>query len=256
MKVVHYIMATALLLPCPGAQAQAKPEKRRSIYLQINGPEESSARLRSAFAEEVAKNHMFVAEDPKKAGSHVNVTITDEHKVDQALYAELLKATLVPGDKTISFCQRVSDGAGSTVTTSYKLRPDEGLPSCSTVWIEGESGPETPAEMLKKKILEAGFQIAASEKDADFSLRDIRLVKVALQGTAIEAKVRSELKVADGTMTTLSGNFKGYVAVPEPISTEAEGCRNSIRQISDPALSSYGQVVSLDVALIAGHLKK
>jgi hypothetical protein len=153
MRAVYYIMTAALLLACSGAQAQARPEKRRSIYLQINGSDESTARLRNAFAEEAARNHLFVAEDPQKAGSRVNVTITDEHKVDKVLYAELLNATLVPGDKTISFCQRVSDGAGSIVTTSYKLRPAEGLPSHSTVWIEGESGSEAPAEMLKKKVL-------------------------------------------------------------------------------------------------------
>jgi len=254
-----YTLAASLLLAFSGAHAQVKPEKRKSIYLQINGPQESAARLRSVFAEEAARNHLFIADEPQKAASQVNITITDEHNTDHPLYAELLNASLVLAEgkpSNVAFCQGVTDGAGLTVTSSYTLPPEEALPAHSTVWIEGESGPQAPAEMLKKKIREAGIQIAASSGAADLTLKEVRLIRVPIPGRAMEAKMQSVLKGADGSISTLSMNVKGYLPVAEPISAEAEVCRSTIRHVSEPALSAYGQLASLDVALIAGRIKK
>ena len=244
-----------------GAQAgNIKPEKRRSIYLTIKGPEGPAAKMRALFEEEALNKELFIAEDPHQAGSKVKISISDEHKVEKPLYAELLAATLVPRDgqaSTVSFCKQVTDGAGySTITTSYWTPTKESVPVHSTMWIENGKGPRLLAELIRKKISEAGFQMATAAPEADFTLRDIQLVKVSLQITAIEVKVQSELNIADGFTASLSSVVKNYLPVTGPISSEAEGCRKTIEHIGDSPPAGYGQVASLDVSLIAGHLKK
>src|SRR5215831_14995588 len=121
-------------------RATTKSAKRRSIYLTIKGPEESAARLRTVFEKTALDKDLLIAEDSHQAGSRVNITISDEHKVERPLYAELLSATLVPREgqaSTVSFCKQVTDGSGySTVTTSYWAPTKESLPSHSSMWIE------------------------------------------------------------------------------------------------------------------------
>ena len=242
------------------AAPRTKPEKRRTIYLTIKGPEESAAKLRASFTDAALSNDLFIAEDPHRAGSKIDITIADERKVDWPLYAELLTATLVPrqGDSsTISFCKQVSDGAGyTTVTTSYWMPNEKSVPAHSAIWVEAEGASRSLAEILKKRVGEAGFQIAASAKDADLTLKDIRLSKVPLQGMAVEAKVQSVLNMADGSMTTLSTNIKSYLSIAEPISPEAEGCRSTVHHVIDLPPPSYSDVAAIDMALIMARIRK
>jgi hypothetical protein len=216
--------------------------------------------MRALFEEEALNKELFIAADPHQAGSKVKISISEERKVEKPLYAELLAATLVPREgqsSTVSFCKQVTDGAGySTITTSYWTPTKESVPGHSTMWIENGNSPRLLAELIRKKIGEAGFQMAAAAPEADFTLRDIRLVKVPLQIAAMEVKVQSELNIADGSTASLSSAVKNYLPVTGPISSDAEGCRKTIEHIGDSPPAGYGQVASLDVSLIAGHLKK
>jgi hypothetical protein len=142
------------------------------------------------------------------------------------------------------------------MTTSYWAPTKESVPLHSTIWIEKDTGPRELAQLIRKKISDAGFQMAVSASEADFMLKDIHLIKAPLQGTAMEAKVQSVLNLADGSMTTLSSNVKSYLSIVEPVTDEAESCRSTIHHISVGPPMGYGEVASLDVAMIAGHIKK
>jgi hypothetical protein len=263
MRRAYFVPATILLFIAAAVDgvtqaANIKPEKRRSIYLTVKGPEGAAAKIRTLFEEEALKKELFIAEDPHQAGSKVKISISDEHKIEMQLYAELLAATLVPRDgqsSTITFCKQVTDGAGfSTTTMSYWAPTKES--AHSTIWIDNHTGARPLAELVRKKISEAGYQMAASLSEADFTLQDIRLVKVPLHVTAMEAKVQSELNSADGSVASLSSVVKNYLPITEPISSEAEGCRKTIEHFGDFSPSGYGEIASLDVALIVGRLKK
>ena len=266
MKRTYYFAAAVLLLAgsaiCGSAQAAAniKPEKRRSIYLTIKGPQQASDRMRELFEHAALDKELFIAEDPHQAGSKVKITISDERLAQKPLYAELLSATLVPrqGDaSTVSFCKQVTDGMGySTITTSYWVPTKDSVPANSTMWIEKERGARALSELVRKKISDAGFKMAASAGEADFRVKDIRLIKVPLQVEVLKAKVESELNIAGGSMTSLSSDVSNYLSVMEPMVAEAEGCRKTIQHITDVPPTGYEQVVSLDLALIAGRIKK
>jgi hypothetical protein len=244
-----------------GTQAAViKPEKRRSIYLTIKGPEAAAAKLRALFEEAALNKDLFIADDPHQAGSKVKITISDEREVAKHFYAELVTATLLPREgqsSTVSFCKQVTDGAGfTTLTTAYWTPAKASVPAHSTLWVENESGSRALADLVRTKVREAGFQMAASASEAEFTLKDVRLVKVPLQVTAREARVQSEMNIADGSMASLSGAVQNYLPVTEPISSEAEGCRKTIAHIGDSGLSGYGQIAMMDVAIISARIRK
>lgn len=264
MRRAYCLPAAALLFIATavdgGAQAAViKPDKRRSIYLTVKGPEAAAAKLRAQFESAALNKDLFIAEDPHQASSKVKITISDEREVTRHFYAELVMATLVPREgqtSTVSFCKQVTDGAGFTTLTTAYWTPTQERPAHSTLWIENDSGSRVLVDLVRTKIHEGGFQMAASVSEADFTLKDIHLVKVPLEVKAMQAKVQSEMNIADGSMASLSGAVQNYLPVTEPISSEAEGCRKTIAHIGDATLSGYGQIAMMDVGIISARIKK
>jgi len=255
-----YYTLVALSLVCFGAPAQAQPEKSRSIYLKIKGPEESVAKLRAMFKDVALKKELFIAEDPHNASSQVSVTIVQERQLEKPFYAEVVAATPVSreGDSSPAYsCKKVTDGSGySTITTkSGKVGAAKSDVANKTVWIERTTAPQDLVEAVTREIVNADFQVVPAEKDAEYTLKGIRLMKQRLRVTALEAKVQSVLSPAHGSSMTLAGSITSYLSVLEPISAEAEGCRDSLRHISDHGSLSYQQIADLDIELIAQHIK-
>lgn len=259
MKAVCYLMAAALLLAWSGAQAQVRPEKDRSVYLKIKGPEESAAKLRVVFAEAASKNDLFLADDPHRAGSRVSVTI-EERKVEKPLYAEVAAATLFSRDGKsfpVYSCRKVTDGGGySTITTkSGKANMPKGEPTKKTVWIQKKSAQADLVEAVTRELINADFQVVAEENTAEFTLKDIRLLKERLRANAIEAQVESVVSPRRGPSMTIDSNLQAYLSVVEPISAEAEGCRDSLRHVMDQSSMPYQSVAAMDLALITRNIK-
>lgn len=259
MKAVFYISVTTLFF-CLGVHAQRAPEKGRSIYVNIKGPEESAAKLRTMFGDVALRNELFVAEDPHRAASKVNVSILQERTVERPLYAEVVAASLVSREGKsfpVYSCKRVTDGGGyATITTkSGKAHMPKDAPVKSTVWINKRDAGSDLVETVSREILNADFQLVAEEKDAEFTLKDIRVMKEQVRARVLEAKVESVLTPPNGSSMTLDSNIKSYLSIVEPISAEAEGCRDSLRHVADQGSLGYQQVADIDIAMIARQVK-
>src|SRR4029077_186458 len=167
-----------------------KFDKLRSVYLKIKGPEEASSKLRESFAKTAARRELLLADDPHKAASVIDITLKQKNG-ESTLYADLIAATLALRDgtsSTVYSCKLVEDGKGFSTVTKKKgktgLIPEAAKGS---VFVE-ESTDHKSADLVatvKKEVGEAGFQISATEKDADIVLKNIRLLKKQVRGTAV-----------------------------------------------------------------------
>jgi len=262
------LIATLLFVCCLWAQEQShvvsseKLQKRRTIYLKINGPEESAARLRGFFAEVAEEKSLLLAEDPHKAGAKIDVTIK-EHDAEGTLYAELISATLTTREgksATVYSCKSVADGKGySTITKTQGKTTliESAIASKGTVFVEQTTGPNSAGlvETIKKEIAEAGFQVTATEKEADISLKDIKLIKKPVRAMSVEGQTESKLSTSSGQLINLSGKVTSYKSIVEPIGAEAEVCRSSMKSISQDGSGSYKQIAVVDLAVIARQFK-
>jgi hypothetical protein len=259
VKTAGYLTIAVFLLAASGAQAQVQPEKRRSVYLKIKGPEDSAAKLRAVFAEAASKTDLFLADDPRRAGSQVSVTL-EERKLEKPLYAEVVAATLFSREGKsfpVYACRKVTDGGGySTITTkSGKAHMPKDEPAKKLVWIEKKSAPVDLVEAVTRELVNADFQVVAEENLAEFTLKDIRLLKEPLRANAVEAKVQSVISPGKSSSLTINSNIKSYISVIEPISAEAEGCRDSLRHVMEQSSMPYQSVAAVDLALIARNIK-
>jgi hypothetical protein len=251
VKAGCYILVAMFF--CAGASAQ--PQKGRSVYLKIKGPEETAASMRAMFAEVASDNNLFLTDDPHRAGSQVTITI-QEHKMEKPLYAEVVVAALVSRDGKsfpVYSCKRVTDGGGySTITTkSGKANPAKSEVAKKTVWIKKTDPRPELVEAVSREMVNADFQLVTEEKDAEFTLKDIRLIKEPVHANAVEAKVESVLSPGKALPMTIESNIRSYLSVIEPISAEAEGCRDSLRHVIEESSMHYRSIAAMDLGLIA-----
>ena len=259
------VMATFLVTCCSIAQGQSrlamseKNQKLRTIYLKIKGPEDAATKLRASFAEAAADKDMFLADDPHQASSKVDVTIK-ERKVEKEFYAEVVSATLVARDgksATVSTCNKVTDGKGySTITKktgSTSLMKD--VPAKSAIFIEVGSQPAALIQGLQKEVREAGFEIVSTEKEADFQLKDIRLVKAPVRGDGVELNIQSTISAAGGPVLNMNSSVTSHISIHEPIGLEAEACRSSLQHLGEDGPTPYIHVALADVAMITQFIK-
>jgi hypothetical protein len=269
MRRVLYTLLGTLLFACgPWAQEQShvvsseKVEKRRTIYVKINGPQEAAAQLRGSFAEAAEEKGLLLAEDPHKAGTKVDVTIKEQN-AEGTLYAELISATLTSRDgksATVYSCKSVGDGKGySTITkkTGKTSLIQSDIASKGTVFVEETTARNSAGlvESIKKEIAAAGFQVAATEKEADISLKDIKLIKKSVRAMSVEGRTESRLSTWSGQVINLSSKITSYKSIVEPIGAEAEVCRSSMKSISEDGSRSYQGVAVTDLAVISQQLK-
>jgi hypothetical protein len=262
VRTAQCIWIAIFLSACaPFAQEQShvvgseKFDKLRSVYIKIKGPEEASGKLRESFSKTAARRELLLADDPHKAASVIDVTLKQKSG-ESTLYADLIAATLAVRDgdtSTVYSCKLVEDGKGFSTITKNKGKTGL-IPGATkgTVFVE-ESTDQKSADLVatvKKEVGEAGFQISATEKDADITLKNIRLLKKAVRGTALETRVDSKVNGAGGRSINLVTNLTWYTAIKEPLGIEVEDCRSSIETIADHGSVSYQEVAEIDLALI------
>jgi len=231
--------------------------KSRTVYLKISGPEEAAAQLRGSFAEVAEEKDLLLSEDPHKAGTKIDITIKEKN-AEGPLYAELISATLTSRDgksATVYSCKSVVDGKGySTITKKMGetslIQPD--VASKGAVFVEKAAGRNSAGlvESIKKEIAEAGFQVAATEKEADLSLKDINLIKKSFRAMLVEGRTESKVSTGSGHFINLSNKVMSYKLIVEPIAPEAEVCRTSIQSISKDGARPYQPVAAVDLAVI------
>ena len=259
MRRVYCISIAGLVLACPVMQGQVRPQKNRAIYVKIKGPEQSAAKLRASFADAALDKDFVVVDDRHDAGSEVNIIIK-ERSTEKTLYAELISATLVSrGGKpvTVYSCKKVTDGKGySTITRkSGRTGVVKSVSPGSRVFVQDASGSAGLVQDVKEQITRGGLEIGISEQDADFILKDIKLVKASFREAAVEANVHSELSLAHGPKMDLSSNITVYTSILEPIAPEAEACRDSIQHVAADSSVSYQQIALTEMALISQRVK-
>ncbi|HET8888046.1 MAG TPA: hypothetical protein VFQ41_04015 [Candidatus Angelobacter sp.] len=199
-----------------------------------------------------------MTEDPRKAGTKIDVTIK-EHDAEGTLYAELISATLASREGksvTVYSCRSVGDGKGYSTITKQQGKTtliESSIASKGTVFVENRTAPNSGGlvESIKKEIAEAGFQVTATETAADISLKDIKLIKKPFRATLVEGQTESKLSTWSGQFINLSSKVKSYKSILEPIGAEAEVCRSSMKNISGDGGGSYQQVAVADLAVIA-----
>lgn len=231
-----------------------KLEKLRSVYLKIKGPEEASGKLREFFAKSAEKRGLLLADDPHKAASVIDVTLKQKSG-ENTLYADLIVATLALRDgvsSTVYSCKSVEDGKGfSTITKKNGTTKLISEGAKGIVFIEAaDSKSADLVTAVKKEIGEAGFQLIATEKDADIVLKNIRLLKKPLRGTSLETRVESKMNGAGGQSINIVTNLISYTSIIEPIGPEAENCRSSIEKLAEHGSISYLEVAETDLTLI------
>jgi hypothetical protein len=230
--------------------------------VKINGPEEAAAQLRAFFAELAEEKNLLMAEDPHKAGNKIDITIKEQDG-EGTLYAELISATVISreGKSAIVYsCKSVGDGKGYSTITKKKGKTtliEPGIASKGAVFVENTSAPNSSGvvESIKKEIAEAGFQVAATEKDADISLKDIKLIKKPVRAKLVEGRTESKLSSSSGQFISLSSRMTSYKSIVEPIGVEAEVCRSSMKNISGDGSASYKHVAAVDLDVIARQVK-
>jgi len=264
-KVCGTLLTTCLVACCSMAQDRShvvmseKMQKLRTIYLKIKGPEDAATTLRASFAEAVAGKDMFLADDPHKAGSKVDVNIK-EHNLDRPFYAELTSATLTGRDgksTTVFSCNKVTDGKGYSTITKKAGASDlmKDVPANSAIYLEEGSQPAALIQTVQKEIREAGFTIVSVEKDADFRLKDIHLTRTPLRATGMEATVQSMISAAGGMVFNSTSNVTTRISISEPIASEAESCRPTVQHIGESGSLSYKNVALADVDLIERFIR-
>ena len=267
MKRARCSLIATLLFVCAWAQGQShvvsseKLEKRRTIYLKINGPEEAATQLRKFFAKAADEKNLLLAEDPHKAGVKIDVTIK-EHDAEGTLYAELISATLTTREgksATVYSCKSVGDGKGYSTITKKKGKTtliQSAIASEGRCLSKQTTAPDSTGlvETIKKEIAEAGFQVTATEKEADISLKDIKLIKKPVRAMSVEGQTESKLSTSSGQLINLSSKVTSYKSIVEPIGAEAEACRPSMKRISEDS-GSYQQVALVDLMMIAQQIK-
>jgi len=246
----------------PFAQGQShvvsseKLEKLRSVYLKIKAPEEAAGKLHESFAKAAEKQGLLLVDDPHKAASVIDVTLKQKSG-ENPIYADLIAATLVSrdgGPTTVYTCKLVEDGTRfSTITKKKGVTGLIPVASKGIVFVEEAADKKSKdlVEAVKKEISEAGFQLSATEKDADIVLKDIRLLKKPLRGTTVETRFESKVNAANGRVINLTTNSISYTSIVEPIGPEAENCRSSIEKIAEQGSFSYLEVAETDMALIS-----
>jgi hypothetical protein len=268
VRRIHTLLGTLLFACGPWAHGQShivsaeKVSKSRTIYLKINGPEETAILLRGFFAELAEEKDLLLAEDPHKAGNKIEITIK-EHDGEGTLYAELISATLIFREgksATVYSCKSVGDGKGYSTITKKKGKTtliESGIVFNGAVFVENTTAPNSAGvvESIKKELAEAGFQITATESDADIKLKDIKLIKKPIRAMLLEARTESKLSTSSGQFISLSGRVISYKSIVEPIGVEAEVCRSSMKSISEDGSASYKQVAAADLAVIARQVK-
>ena len=230
--------------------------------MKINGPEEAAVQLRAFFAELAEEKNLLMAEDPHKAGNKIDITIK-ERDGEGTLYAELISATVISREgksATVYSCKSVGDGKGYSTITKKKGKTtliEPGIATKGAAFVENTSAPNSAGvvESIKKEIAEAGFQVAATEKDADISLKDIKLIKKPVRAMLVEGRPESKLSISSGQFISLSGRMTSYKSIVEPIGVETEVCRSSMKNISGDGSASYKQVAAADLAVIARQVK-
>jgi len=262
MRTARCTWIAILLSACgPLAEGQShvvgseKFDKLRSVYLKIKGPEEISKQLRDSFTQVAAKQELLLADDPHKAGSVIDITLKQKSG-ESTLYIELIAANLALRDGTSSTmysCKLLEDGKGFSSVTKKKgktgLLPESAK---GTVFVE-EATDHKSADLVataKKEVREAGFQLIAAEKDADIVLKNIRLIKKPLRGTAVATEVDSRVNGSGVGSISVVTNLTWYMSFTEPIGPETEDCRPSIAAILEHASASYRQIAETDLALI------
>jgi hypothetical protein len=239
-----------------------KVEKRRTIYLKISGPQDAATQLRGFFAEAAEEKDLLLVEDPRKAGTKIDVTIK-ERDAEGILYAELISATLTSREGksvTVYSCKSVGDGKGYSTITKKQGKTtliEPSIASKGTVFVENSTARNSAGlvESIKKEIAEAGFQVAATEKEADISLKDIKLIKKPVRATLVEGQTESKLSTWSGQFINLSSKVKSYKSILEPMGAEAEICRSSMKNIPEDGAGSYQQVAITDLAVIAQQFR-
>lgn len=266
MRKAHRAWIALLFSVCvPFVQGQShvvsseKLEKLRSVYLKIKAPEESAGKLHESFVKAAEKRGLLLVGDPHKAASVIDVTLKQKSGEGQ-IYADLIAATLVlrnGGSSTVYSCKLVEDGKGfSTITKKKGVTRLISGDTKGAVFVE-EAADRKSADLVvsvRKEISEAGFQLSATEKDAEIVLKDIRLLKKSLRAMILETRVESKVNGANGQAINLTSNSISYTSIVEPIGPEAENCRSSIEKLSEQGSFSYLEVAETDMALISQPL--
>ena len=266
MRKTHCTWIAFLFTVCvPVLQGQShvvsseKLEKLRSVYLKIKAPEEASGKLHEFFAKAAEKRGLLLVDDPHKAASVIDVTLKQKSG-EGTIYADLIAATLVLRDGSSSMvysCKLVEDGKRfSTITKKNGATALISGATKGAVFVE-ESADRKSADLIatvKKEISEAGFQLNATEKDAEIVLKNIRLLKKPLRGMILETRVDSKVNGASGQAINLTTNSISYTSIVEPIGPEAENCRSSIEKMAEQGSFSYLEVAETDMALISQPL--
>ena len=230
--------------------------------MKINGPQEAAAQLRGSFAEAAEEKDLLLADDPHKAGTKIDVTIKEQN-AEGTLYAELISATLTSRDgksATVYSCKSVGEGKGYSTITKKEGKTSliqSDIASKGTVFVEETTARNSAGlvESIKKEIAAAGFQVAANEKEAHISLKDMKIIKEAVSAMSVEQQTESRLSTWSGRFISLSSKMTSYKSIVEPIGAEAEACRSSMKSISEVGPRSYQGVAATDLAVISQQLK-
>lgn len=236
----------------------AESLRLRTIYLKINGPEETSAQLRNAFEKVAATKGLLLTDDPGKANSSIRITLKEKPATERTLSATLISATLTFRDGqsgTVYSCKSVADGKGLSTSTHRMGRTALIPPNATTktVFVEEPRHHKSAplVESVKTEIGEAGFQVTTVEKDADASLTNITQLKARVPVKSAETAVDTKITSTGGMDVTSVNSLRHYDLIGEPIAAEAEGCRSTLQSLSTN--SGYDQVIAAQDIMLASR---